>query len=105
MGLETVDVAFILIGALMMIASFVLYFAMKLWPNLKTVDPSFPAAQPMFMSFGLACFTNGWLVGYGAQMPSWAAVMLFVVMIASLIWCAFTFPKMHKAVYSKQTTA
>lgn len=101
MGPDSLDFAFIVIGAMMLIFGCVLYFVMEIWPQLKA-DARSSAALPVLIWFGTGCLTNGLVIGYGTQMSVWVLAVLTAVSIISVFWYCVAILKLFKAVYSKQ---
>jgi hypothetical protein len=105
MGYEFGNQMFMLSGSIMIIAGVALYFAFEIWQNLRDSDPVFTAAPPVAISLGIACLTNGLVLGYHEMMSTPMMVILSLIMITSLVWCLFALGTLLKAVYGEREHA
>ena len=104
MGNEFGNQTFMLSGSIMIIAGVALYFALEIWQHLRDSDPVFTAAPTVAISLGIACMTNGLVLGLGYhEMISTAMInTLALVMVTSLVLCIFSLGKLLKAVYGER---
>lgn len=101
MGSQFGNQMFMLSGSIMIIAGVALYFAFEIWQNLRDSDPVFTAAPPVAISLGIACLTNGLVLGYHQMMSTVVMTILSLIMIASFVWCIFALGKLMKVVYGE----
>ena len=102
MGNEFGNQMFMLSGSIMIITGVALYFALEIWQHLRDSDPVFTAAPPFAISLGIACMTNGLILGYHEMMSTAMMITLSLIMVASLVWCIFSLGKLLKAVYGER---